>query len=72
MKLKLNQNIKFSGKVFNKDTIIEVDVDANNVPLEQFWRRRLKDSLIDNCVEVVKESKEEIEQSKKNINKKTK
>ena len=47
MKLKINNVKGYSG-------IIEVDTDSHGVPLEKFWRNRLKDSAIDGCVEVVK------------------
>lgn len=52
MKLKINQDIKTpNGKVF-KDSIIEID-DIDGVPSEIFWRNRIRDSAIDNCVEIV-------------------
>ena len=50
MKLKLNQPM--AG--FEAGREVTVQTDANGVPLEKFWRRRLKDAEIDNCVEVVK------------------
>jgi hypothetical protein len=52
MKLKLNQNLKFKNKEYKKDSIIEVE-DVDNIPTDLFWRNRLKDSAIDNCVEIV-------------------
>ena len=56
MKLKINQDIKTpNGKVF-KDSIIEVD-DIDGVPSEIFWRNRIRDSAIDNCVEIVSTQK---------------
>lgn len=56
MKLKINQDIKTpNGKVF-KDSIIEVD-DIDGVPADIFWRNRIKDSAIDNCVEIVSTQK---------------
>ena len=33
--------------------VISLDVDAHGVPLDRFWRRRLKDAAIDNCIEAV-------------------
>lgn len=53
MKLKLNQPLK--GYEVGREIIVQTD--SNGVPLEKFWRRRLKDAKIDNCVEVVKASK---------------
>lgn len=52
MKLKLNQDLKTPKGKLSKDSIIEV-ADLNNEPLDKFWRNRLKDSAIDNCVEIV-------------------
>lgn len=52
MKLKLNLNIKYKNTEYKKDSIIEVE-DIDNVPTDLFWRNRLKDSAIDNCVEIV-------------------
>lgn len=56
MKLKLNQTIKYNKKVFTKDSVIEVDANEG-VPTDRFWRRRLKDAEIDNCVEIQKNNK---------------
>ena len=53
MKLKLNQPMKG----YDAGREVAVQTDASGVPLEKFWRRRLRDAKIDNCVEVVKASK---------------
>jgi len=37
--------------------VIEIQVDKDNIPLERYWRDRVKDSKLDNCVEFVKGSK---------------
>jgi len=50
LKLKINSVPGHSGSV-------AVQTDENGVPLEKFWRNRLKDAEFDNCVEVVKPSK---------------
>jgi hypothetical protein len=52
MKLKLNQDLKTPKGKLVKDSIIEI-ADIDGVPLDKFWRNRLKDSVIDNCVEIV-------------------
>ncbi len=52
MKLKLNQPMKG----YETGRTVTVQTDADGVPLEKFWRRRLRDAKIDNCVEVVKPS----------------
>lgn len=51
MKLKLNQDLKTPKGKLIKDSIVEV-VDIDGVPSDRFWRNRLKDSAIDNCVEI--------------------
>lgn len=59
MKLRLNQPL--AGYEVGREVTIQTD--RNGVPLEKFWRRRLKDARIDNCVEVVKPSKPKREKS---------
>ena len=48
MKLKINNVKGFSGTITVEDN--------GGVPVERFWRNRLKDAETDNCVEVVKTS----------------
>ena len=69
MKLKLNTNL-LSHK---KGDTIEVQ-DENGIPVDQYWRKRLKDSVKDNCVSIIdkkskvsidKEEKEEVSGEKK-------
>ena len=55
-RLKINKSIKTPTGMKMGGTIINVECDANDVPLDLFWRARLKDSEIDNCVELVKET----------------
>lgn len=40
-----------------KDSKVRIKCTEEGIPLEVFWRRRLKDSNIDNCVEWEKETK---------------
>lgn len=68
MKLKLNQNLSTPKGKLNKDSIINVECDENSIPLNRFWRNRLKDSEFDNCVEIVKEI-DQISLTKKSKNK---
>lgn len=56
MKLKLNQDLRTPKGKLLKDAIIEVACDKDFTPLDLFWRSRLKDAVIDNCVEVVSET----------------
>ena len=53
MKLKLNTPL--DG--YQAGQTVAVQTDRANVPLERFWRRRIKDAEIDNCVEVVRNTK---------------
>lgn len=39
------------------DQPLEIKVDENGIPLNKFWRNRLKDSEIDNCIEIYKPKK---------------
>ena len=57
MKLKIN-NVK--GHI----GAVTVQTDSAGVPLERFWRNRIKDAEADNCVEIVKAKKDKQESSK--------
>ncbi len=49
MKLKINNVAGYqTGSTYT------IKTDQNGVPLERFWRNRLKDAKTDKCVEVVK------------------
>ena len=52
MQIKLNQNLKTPQGQLLQGAIIEIN-DEDGVPTDLFWRNRLKDSNIDNCIEVV-------------------
>lgn len=43
---------------------VTVQADPSGVPLDRFWRRRIKDAKIDNCLEVIKPSKPKSEKAK--------
>ncbi len=43
--------VSLHGLKPGKQAIIEVDADGT--PLEQHWRRRLKDSAADGCIAVI-------------------
>jgi len=53
IKLKLNTDL-LNHKV---GTVLSLPTDEEENILDSFWARRLKDSAIDNCVEIVKENK---------------
>ncbi len=50
-KISLKINKPFSGK--KAGDIIEISTDKIGVPLDAYWRNRLKDSEIDNCIEIL-------------------
>lgn len=58
MKLKINN---VSGHKSGK--VLEIKV-KDGVPVCKFWRKRLKEAKIDNCVEVVKTRAKRKEKSK--------
>lgn len=58
MKIKLNQNLSTPKGKLNKGDIIEIE-DINEEPLDHFWRNRLKDSTIDNCIEIILTNKKD-------------
>ena len=52
MKLKLNRNLE----LYEAGDIVEVEA-VDGVPVNSYWRNRLKDSQLDNCVEIIEEKK---------------
>lgn len=56
MKIKLNTDL--NG--FKKNRIIDIKADSEGTAIDPFWRERLKDSEIDNCVEIVIEEKSKL------------
>jgi len=53
IKLKLNMDLGTNPN-HKKGKVVTLD-SSDGIPIDRFWRRRLQDSLIDNCVEVVVE-----------------
>ena len=49
--IKLKINIDLGG--YKAGTIIDLATDSYGNIFDNFWARRLKDSKIDNCVEIV-------------------
>ena len=49
--------LKPIGK-YKAGALVKVQVSKTGIPLEFFWRRRISDSAIDNCLEIIKEGKE--------------
>lgn len=54
-KLKLKVNNEALQLMYGAE--IEIDVSKTGVPLKRYWRNRLRDAKIDNCVEVVEGKK---------------
>jgi len=48
-KLKINSVPGYTGTV-------TIKTNSNGIPLDKFWRNRIKESELDNCVELVKPS----------------
>ena len=47
-KVEFTVNVAIHG--MKKGQSILLDVDANGIPLDRKWRRRLKDAKIDGCI----------------------
>ncbi len=50
MKIKILKKVKEKLQI---GQILEIE-DINGIPTNQFWRARIKDSKIDNCIEIIK------------------
>lgn len=50
IRIKVNKRL---GRQAEAGTVVEVAADQHGTPLDQFWRRRLRDAQRDHCCEVV-------------------
>lgn len=57
MKIKINNVPGYRGT-------INIAEDSYGNPADRFWRRRLKDAKIDNCIEVISETTKKKERTK--------
>jgi len=57
IKIKLNEDLRG----YKKGSVIKIKVSDNNVPKDIYWRRRLEDSMFDNCIEIVYDKKKVID-----------
>jgi hypothetical protein len=64
---KIRIKIKKPFLGYKEDSIVFVLCDNSGLPLEKFWRDRIRDKELDDCVEVI----EEKQKIKKTENKKT-
>lgn len=62
--LKINSDF-VSG--YKKGDIVGINVDSNDIPIDPFWRQRLKDAQQDNCCELIKETKKPKKEIKINV-----
>ena len=60
MKIKIKKVFGYTAGV-----VLDIQIDPSGIPLDQFWRKRLKDAATDGCVEVVKASKKSHKESPK-------
>jgi len=60
--IKLKINTALRGYAVGR--IVSIESDSKGTTLDKYWRRRLKDAEIDNCVEVVTASNSKKEQGK--------
>jgi hypothetical protein len=54
MRIKILKKLSYLKKEYEIGKIIEVKDDGSGMPIDSFWRNRIKDSEIDNCVEVLR------------------
>jgi hypothetical protein len=52
IKLKLNAPLRD----LRNGSIVTVRTDENGTPLDRYWRNRLKDAELDDCVEIIDKS----------------
>tara|TARA_R110000851_G_scaffold134568_2_gene269874 strand:- start:147 stop:389 length:243 start_codon:yes stop_codon:yes gene_type:complete len=54
-----NKNITINAPLRNHRVgeVLSIEVDEKNIPLERYWRDRMKESKIDNCIEFTKGKK---------------
>jgi hypothetical protein len=52
IKIKINKPLKN----YKVDTVITVKAGKDHLPIDPYWRNRLKDAEIDNCISIVKKS----------------
>ena len=53
----LTTNLSYKGVKYPEGQSIKIETDDFGVPLDSFWRRRLKDSKIDNCFKITNKKK---------------
>lgn len=56
IEIKINKDLCTPSGKYNAGTQLIIFVDSEGTPLDHFWRSRLKDSAIDDCIEVINKS----------------
>jgi len=66
LKVPENKKLKLNTALRGHDAgaVIRVKTDKNGTALDPYWRRRVKDSEVDGCVEFV-DNRKELKQSNK-------
>jgi hypothetical protein len=57
IKIKFNQDLKTPFGLFAKNQKIEIEA-KNGIPLQHFWRNRIRDAEIDNAIEIINNKKD--------------
>jgi hypothetical protein len=52
IQIKINKPLKN----YKANTVISIAAGKNKLPIEPYWRNRLKDAEIDNCISIVKKT----------------
>lgn len=55
MKIKILKKLSYLKRNYKENEIVIIKTDKKGMPIDSFWRNRLTDSKIDNCIEIVKE-----------------
>lgn len=53
----LATNLSYQGVKYLAGQTVKIKCDDSSIPLDKFWRRRLKDSTLDNCLKVTNNKK---------------
>ncbi len=61
-KVELKVNRSMNG--VHAGSVIKIEVSRGGIPIDPFWRKRVRDSKRDNCVEVIKETETKPKPSK--------
>ena len=58
---KVNLQLNSALRGLPEGAIVKIKVDKEGIPMERYWRDRVKDALVDNCVQfVVKKTTQKI------------